>query len=556
MRRIEICTGATMALFLGGCVAKETSSPKVLAEPLGLTPTQTLTLDEVIGVTPSFTESKYPVTPTSFLTPTPEKPALVNPWKGHVFNQRCTYTENKETGITEPDCVEDWAEKPLPGGCIMAKASCNAAATSYVLNEFVSPEIFMEKIGQPGITPDVLIEKVYTNLPIGPIVMTCDGAGSPTVDRALEYFGLEVRDVILSEYTVAAVVKNLKPNERLMISMIGINAKGKKFQHWSVANGVGTFKGHETVYYHDSFFYKDLKNYDPHMVYFEESPNIKNDPTRYTGKAFDYVGAMIVTLPEEVGQVSYEEELIKNDSRFVETLTGIENLEYLGGPEKVGEDRYKITVRYQDRVSNFYYFDPYFEGKYPPTFEKQANFRWGDYLIPLYFQLDPRWAGKKLDKVNPKSGIIETFGGRSCGLTVGASVFSIRKQEDATPLIDPYSFYKKYYPDFTGYATLPWTLMETFKEGNFNVEEISNPTEETIAKAVDENKLVVINTMVNFGWYDLEGGKVNHFVLVLGKTKEGELLIYDPYWGTFVTKAHDLDLLFSEITVFTVGYPQ
>ncbi len=578
-----------LSLFLSACArdagASDATSVPVADSPQPI-PSQVADYDEVgVDVVDSFLEEQEPddsfnldvqsdgewIVGLPTIEPPTMVPELLNPWEDVVFNQRCKiYDENNKVVF---NCTQKWAETPLPGGCknqyrnYMGSSSCNATSTSYVLNELVPPDVFVKLVGQPGITPDVLISDIYPNLPEGKrVVMTCYGAGPVTMKAAFDHFGLKYRDVLLSEYTVADVVRGLKPNERLMVALIGTNAKGRRFQHWSVAAGVGEVNGHESVYYHDSYFYLDPADPNYDTVFFEQSANIMSDPTRYTGKKFDYVGAMIVYTPdsfEGVGDsvapglveiTDYQTTMVADDARFdqADIQLDLDRLQVAGNPIAVGKDRYRVAIKYRDESYDFYYFDQN-GGSHIPPLNKQLEFEWGDYIIPLYRQQDPRWGGKLLNDIALVGGKIPLFGIRGCGQTVAASVISMFRAGTQEQEVTPFEINQKYFSTLTRGGTYANDYLSIFEDYGISVTPIvvSVPA---IEKAIDEGKMVMVQGAVDFKWW--YGGKemVDHFVLVLGRDTDGKMLIHDPYWGPFVTKISDIDL--SKSTgVLAIEYP-
>ncbi|MEK7524782.1 MAG: hypothetical protein AAB548_00200 [Patescibacteria group bacterium] len=248
--------------------------------------------------------------PTEILAfPTEER--LINPYFNHPFSQRCRQWFD-EANKYVVECSEDWAERPLPGGCeanrfndFMGRPSCNAAAASFVINYLVPAEEIYARTGFAGIAPDQLAWDIYPNLPPtdGQIIMDCGGAGPASIRGALRFFGLSTEEPMLSKYTLVRIGESLAPNQRLMIAMIGINAKGRRFQHWTVykryevASGGGYAEYSGLIpYFDDSFFYQD--QITPEDVDFEVSPNIgeRADGT----KNFEIVGAFIVTSPYDI----------------------------------------------------------------------------------------------------------------------------------------------------------------------------------------------------------------------------------------------------------------
>ncbi len=579
--------------LLGTACAKPQRSPEqtptrpaVSASPTAVKDTDPFLDPPAATTVPREYPTPEPQVPTATLADPPgptatetEVPKLENPWKGHVFDQRCRLTGNYgNDGRPEFNCVEKWAARPLPKGCsnefknYEGSASCNATAVSFVLNELVPPEVFMRVIGQPGITPDVLIEQVYPNLPNGKgVLMGCSGVGPDTMKVALAEFGLTVHDVMLSEYTWADVVANLKPNQRLIIAMIGVNSKGHKYEHNSVPKGVGIVNGHKSVFFSDSYFYKDDKRAATDMdyrnhVFFEESPNIQDDPSRYTGKNFNIVGAFIVEAPESFGGVlgqptatperihnDYQTEVVLSDKRLVGTEISFPagNVELVGEPIRVGNSRYRIQVRYGGRMEDYYYFDPYGGGRILPPLNRQLEFVWGKYVIPLYMQMDPRWGGETFLVENKWTHDYDQFGKKGCGQAVGASILSMAPITGTVTGIDPFNFSIRYFPGLDGSGTYPKDYYQIFAENGFTAEPLTI-SPQAVERAVDQGKIVLIQGGVDFHWYN--GASVDHFVLVLGRDANGELIIFDPYWGLGVTKIMDID--FSKSSgVMAIEYP-
>lgn len=498
--------------------------------------------------------------------PAPEvQTELVNPLKGKVFNQRCKVYETTDSkGYTHVnfDCVEDWAEKPLPGGCPdqyrnnMGSSSCNAAATSFVINMLADPELIQERIGAPGIMPDALVWDVYPILPSsGRITMNCAGASANTIKAAFEYFGLEARDIRLSEYTVAQKYEGLEDGELLVLALIGINAKGRRFQHYTVVSGVTEFSGHKTVTLYDSFFYKDPQNPVPDKVLLEESPNIKDDPTRYTGKKFDIVGAMVVrrsdiqpSLETEVGDVTQTvTEQIAVDSRFiVTTRESGDDTFTLGDPVVVGDNRYRREISLiGNEAYNAYYFDER-DGYGVDLVNTQLSFKWNGYVIPLFEQDDPRWGGLKLTEPNA-NGKMELFVANGCGPTILASLLSMYPSGSEMSSTNPYELSQS----ISGYngGMFAQEAMGILVDAGFDTDVVV-ASWQSIGKEIDKGKLVVVQADVNFHWGT---DWVNHFVVVLDRNNDGSLLIYDPYWGPFVT--HEEDIRLKDSAVFSVVPP-
>jgi len=116
--------------------------------------------------------------------------------KNEAFSQRCTREGS------ELVCDEEWAEKPLPGGCYqerqnyMGGAGCTAASIALVANRLLSQsEIIRITNGESStIEPDFIIESVYPNMDEKSVLLTCGGTSSPTIIAALEHLGLEVLD--------------------------------------------------------------------------------------------------------------------------------------------------------------------------------------------------------------------------------------------------------------------------------------------------------------------------------------------------------------------------
>lgn len=484
-----------------------------------------------------------------------EQPTLENPYKGEVFNQRCKVLTDADGNI-DFSCVQGWAEETLPGGCwdnrfrnYKGSSSCNATSTSYVLNQLVPPEVFMKVIGQPGITPDVLIDDVYTSLPDGKAIkMSCRGAGPVAIKAALSFFGLEYRDVLLSEYTVADVVENLQDGEVLMVALIGKNSKGRTFQHWSVAADVIEVNGVKRVRYHDSYFYVDPEHPNYDTVMFEDSPNILNDPNRYTGKSFDYVGAIIVKAPAHFDL----DEFVQNPVSFVtptaapteyvmsekglETVIidfGNQQPKVLGEPVRMGDGRYKVPMEYDGKQFDYYYYNP--EGQ-EPVYDKELYFRWKQWWIPLYRQQDPRWSGEQLDGSGKHA--IPLFGVKGCGQTITASLLSMSENMDEGET--PIEVQRTFFPEVVDGGTLPINHVRILSEAGFTVTTIAAQWH-AIESAVKQGKLVVIQAGVNFKWW-ADNPVVSHYVLVLGQDENGNLIFHDPYWGTFVTEQGDVDL--------------
>ena len=269
------------------------------------------TAEEVLVATATQKPTLIPTAVPTEVLPTPTEERMVNPYFNRPFSQRCKQWFDEDNSYVV-DCAEDWAERPLPGGCavnrfndFMGRPSCNAAAASFVINYLVPANEIYDRLGSPGIRPDQLAWDVYPNLPPtdGQIIMDCGGAGPASIRGGLHFFGLTTEEPMLSKYTIVEVGESLAPNQRLMIGMIGINAKGKRFQHWTVYKRyeVATGRGYAEYsglipYFDDSFFYPDQWNVVD--VDFEVSPNIgeRADGT----KNFEIVGAFIVTSPYEI----------------------------------------------------------------------------------------------------------------------------------------------------------------------------------------------------------------------------------------------------------------
>lgn len=314
--------GMTLAM-VSGLLVSCGSGVEAATIPTGQANLEDFTPGEVVEdvaeatLWPTRTESPL-VFPTAFptaypteipLTPTPER--MVNSYFNKPFSQRCKQWFDEINNYVV-DCAEDWAERPLPGGCkvnrfndFMGRPSCNSAAAVFVLNYLVPAEKIFEIVGTPGIDPAQLVWDIYPNLPAdgGRIVMDCGGAGPASIRGALELFGLTVEVPIFSKYSLVEVGESLAPNQRLMVAMIGINAKGRRFQHWTVYKryevadkpGYAEYGG-LIPYFDDSFFYPDQWNIVD--VDFEVSPNIGERPDGT--KNFEIVGAFIVTSPYEM----------------------------------------------------------------------------------------------------------------------------------------------------------------------------------------------------------------------------------------------------------------
>lgn len=313
MRKEHRLALAIVALAAAGC-RQNTSSPDTTLD----VPGKSSSIPSI--PTPDFSApvpSPYPTAtltppPTIEFSPTPEV-ELINPYKGKVWNQRCRWDIDPATGQRSVrSCAEDWASLPLPGGCLdktrvdLSPAACNLASTTFVLNELVPPEVFLKIIGYPGITPEILVNRIYPNLPNNKgILMSCKGAGAEVIIPTLKFFSLRVRTVNISEYSAVGLVGNLQPNQLAMFSFTGNKSWTgfPGFKHWSVASGVATYQGRQVVTYHDSFYYPDDDPFhpaDPNHVIFELSPDLRDDDS-YMGKSIRFVGGMVVSTPDNSG---------------------------------------------------------------------------------------------------------------------------------------------------------------------------------------------------------------------------------------------------------------
>ena len=319
-KEIRLVAVLAIAGGLAACVAEEPLVGVVNAAEVFPGEEIAVTPEAVLAATATPWPTRWPTIAPTLVVPTataenlPTAEAeeeMVNPYFNKPFSQRCKQWFDEENNYVV-DCAEDWAERPLPGGCavnrfndFMGRPSCNAAATSFVINYLVPARVIYEKIEAPGIDPAQLVWDIYPNLPVGEgqIIMDCVGAGPASIRGALRFFGLTAEEPVLSKYSLVEVGESLAPNQRLMIAMIGINAKGKLFQHWTVYKryeeaigpGYAEYSGLIPLF-DDSFFYPD--QWTVVDVDFEVSPNIGERPNG--PKNFEIVGAFVVTSPYEM----------------------------------------------------------------------------------------------------------------------------------------------------------------------------------------------------------------------------------------------------------------
>lgn len=503
---------------------------------------------------------------------------LENPYAGHVFNQRCQVWE--ENGRWNFECMEDWAELPLPGGSsnpaknYLGSSTCNSASTAFVINSMVPPETIQKVIGVPGIDPMELVYGVYENLPNGlDFKMSSKGAGFEKIIPALNLFGLEAVVVKnLSWYSLPGYVENLRPGQTMMLALIGTNAKGNKFQHYTVPRDIVTMPdGKKRVRFYDSFFYADPARPNPETVMFEDSPNIWPDPMNPTGKKVDIVGAVIVEegdfsgveklidvkllFREDVFGVDYQTEYIDGRSEFFETTRdlSLNELSILGTPIALAPNRFRVEVSYQGQKYGYYYFDEN-GGVDLPDLNKLIWYRFGIYEIPLFKQTDPEWSGLPM----PNSVAGETFyqfGKRACGQAIAASILSMRLAGSGRMLINPYELSRIYFPDLTdGRSTYPKEYVPIFEEAGFVVERIDR-TKKAVLEAAQSGRLVVVQGAVDFKWNNGGSSFVNHFLLVLPPGADGRVQIFDPIWGVGVDDLDDIDFSASS-GVMALEYPK
>ena len=532
--------------------------------------------DQVVttGATSTAQISATPI-PTAERVATPEPLRLENPFQ-HVFNQRCQVIDNK--GNWKFKCIEAWAGEPLPGGSLnpaknyLGSSTCNAAATTDVINQMVPPEVINRVIGVPGIDPMMLVYGVYENLPDGQgFKMSSNGAGFEKIVPALHLFGLEARVVkSLSWYSLPDFYRTLKPGQKLMLALIGTNSKGKRFQHYTVVNGVDE---NGEVFFRDSFFYEDPKRaetdfgYREH-VYFQDSGNIMNDSTSPIGKRVDIVGAAIIEpgdfsatkklidvnllLQRSISGIDYQIEFARNRSEYLigERNLNLSELEFSGQPVILGNNRYRIGVKYKGSSFNYYYYDPDGGGDLPEL-NKLLWYRWGDYLIPLLKQTDPEWAGLPIKRPGV-DGAAYQFGKKGCGPAVAASILSMMRSGENGKMVDPYLVYESYFPNLVGGAgTYPKDYVPIFENSGLVTERIDS-SKRAVLEAAFSGKIVVVQGAIDFKWGT--SGRVNHFILVLPPGEDGTVQIFDPIWGVGVTELDDVDFGQSS-GVFVINYP-
>lgn len=491
-------------------------------------------------------------------------PKLVNPYFDYVFNQRCSIWE--EAGKWQYDCIEPWAELPLRGEtsgplkAILGQVTCNTTSTAYVINKLAPAEVIQKVIGMPGLDPEVLVRGVYENLPDGQgFKMGWTGVGFEKIFPTLETFGLKVTNADkLSWWTLARVVRKLKPGQVLMVAMLGTNARGRPFQHYTVVNGVDE---DGRVCFNDSFFFEDAKRAEVdqeyrHHVYFEDSPNIMDDSSSPIGKRVDIVAAAIVEagdfskvkklidakliFREGVAGLDYQREFVVGRREYIEGSRGLTGTaKFLETPVAIGPDRYRVNVGYAGKESLYYFFDPDGGGDLPDL-NKLIWYRWKNYMIPLFKQTDPEWAGLPILKKSV-DGVTYQFGRKGCGQAVTASLLSMMKVRGKPKFINPYEVYQKYFPNLSGgIGTSSGDYKKIFQGAGFQFEWLKE-TPKAITKAADQGKLVAIQGDVDFKNGGKNEGRVGHFVLVLGRGLDGRLQIFDPIWGVGVTELDDID---------------
>lgn len=194
---------------------------------------------------PAFTEEEISKTVVGSVM------AKVNVNSGRIWDQYCELI--REGGvIVKVECDESWAMKPLPGGCsgsamdFLGSSSCTAAALAYVINIMLTPDEIQAVLGEENftVTPDLLIEKVYLDLPKS-VSLTCLGASVPTIRDTLTYFGLKSRSVPLSKYSLR---RKIRDGEMAIVG-VSANYRGELIDHWTV---LSNFDG-EKIYFADSY---------------------------------------------------------------------------------------------------------------------------------------------------------------------------------------------------------------------------------------------------------------------------------------------------------------
>ncbi len=481
---------------------------------------------------------------------------LINPYEGVVFNQRCAvWIDNN---IVVFDCVEDWAEALLPGGCEsvikgrLSSSTCNSASTSFIINDLVPPDTIQRILGVPGITPYELVNYVYRNLPDGQgFSMSCAGAGIERIRPAFEMFGLKVIEVrSLSWWSLADKTRELKPNQRLLLALIGTNAKGRRFQHYTVVNRVvpndnPNVKLAETVEFYDSFFYEDPTNPNLETVRFEDSPNITNDPSSPIGKRVDIVGAVIVeaassyvetndnhpSLGEVVDEIISPINDVYLDDRFlyIRNELDLNEIYLVEAPVQVGKNRFRVKLAFNGEIVDYYYYS--LDGRMPDLSKSMRTTILGQ-KVDLFTQTDPRWGGKLIQKLST-TGRLVPFGNKACGQTLLAVLLN---------QANPFELSSSYFPNLkSGEGTYPRDHVRILNENGIATTQLKS--EPSIMASLNKGNIVMMQANVNLGLYAItETHYTGHYILLLGFDDQGEVLIYDPFWGVGVTKMTDVDL--------------
>lgn len=194
-----------------------------------VTPIQTSTLEVIKDIpTPTVEIPAVKVT-----TPIPTK-LSTNPFAGKIWDQYCEIV--REDGvIVGMNCEEEWAKRPLPGGCgwsaldVQGYSGCTAAALAYVINSMLTTEEIRKIVGEPGVTPSFLIEEVYPKIGIN---LSCNGTSVSTIRDTLTFFGLASRTSPVSK---TSLEKKILPGEMAIVG-VSLQVEGSQAEHWTVVS--------------------------------------------------------------------------------------------------------------------------------------------------------------------------------------------------------------------------------------------------------------------------------------------------------------------------------
>ena len=204
--------------------------------------------------------------------------------------------------------------------------------------------------------------------------------------------------------------------------------------------------------------------------------------------------------------------------------------------ERLGQTRFRIVFETGDSL---YFIDETGQGIPPEDFDRQRYLRFIDeegqtYDLPLYLQHDPRWGLQRL-------GANERFffGRRGCGQAVAATIASL-----AGVGIDPLQFSQTYMPDWDGaIGTYPFVYRDIFEGLGLSVRVIKNGWSGIESEALGGH-LVVGLVRENFRWWGSRESDnvVDHYVLWY-RNEDGEVVIWDPWWGEGVEEADMVEIL-------------